>query len=72
LYDAAVNSHEGSPGCDDLSEVVAALDYVLENGSQLPKSYLFWKAIKQPGHKLHTHHQGDIYVGNTAFGTSNN
>ena len=59
----------GSPPCKDLTDVVAAMDYVLTNGSQLSSLYLYWKAINQGGGVIHRFHSGDIYVANTAFGT---
>jgi RHS repeat-associated protein len=69
-YNAAINSPQGSSPCNDLTEVVYALDEILRAGSLLPSNYQYWKAILQPG-GLHKYHPGDIYVGNTAFGTVN-
>jgi hypothetical protein len=70
-YYAALNSPVGSSLCDDLTYAVDAMDFVLTNGSQLGPTYLFWKAIWQGGSTMHTYRPGDIYVANTAFGTSN-
>ncbi len=70
-YNAALQSAGGTPLCDDLTDVVTAMNYVLGNGSQLGSRYLYWKAINQGKGRLHKHHPGDIYVANTAFGTVN-
>jgi hypothetical protein len=40
-------------------------------GSLLPKNYLFWKAIDQGKYGFHHYQPGDIYAGNTAFGSIN-
>lgn len=70
-YNAAVSSTLGSSLCNDLMNVVAAMDLVLATGSKLPSNYLFWKAINQGSTGFHKYKPGDIYVANTAFGTSN-
>jgi hypothetical protein len=46
-YNAAVNSLDRSAPCNDLTDVVNAMNYVLQNGSQLASSYIYWKAINQ-------------------------
>jgi hypothetical protein len=70
-YNAALTSPIGSSLCNDLTDDVDALAFVLSNGSQLPGSYLYWKAINQGKIGFHKHRPGDIYVANTAFGTVN-
>jgi hypothetical protein len=62
---------QGSSPCNDLTGVVGAMDAVFQAGSLLPSNYQYWKAILQPGGVLHTYQPGDLYVGNTAFGTIN-
>ena len=68
-FNAAVTSSEGSVLCNDLTDVVNAMENVLTNGSQLGASYLYWKAIDQGKIGFHKYRPGDIYVANTAFGT---
>jgi hypothetical protein len=70
-YNSAINSPVGSSLCNDLTDVVDALFFVLANGSQLPSGYLFWKAIDQGASGFHKFRPGDIYVANTAFGPVN-
>jgi hypothetical protein len=70
-YNAALTSSIGSSLCNDLMDDVDALAFVLSNGSQLPASYLHWKAINQGKIGFHKYRPGDIYVANTAFGTVN-
>jgi hypothetical protein len=70
-YNAALYSPVGSSLCNDLTDDVDALEFVLANGSQLGSSYLFWKAINQGSIGFHKYRPGDVYVANTAFSTVN-
>jgi len=70
-YNIALNSLDGSAPCDDLTDIVNAMNYVLQNGSQLASSCIYWKAINQGNGVMHVFQPGDINVGNTAFGTGN-
>ena len=71
VYDTAIASLQSSPQCNDLTDAVWSMDYVIANGSQLPANYLFWKGVLQPGRRTHVAHAGDIYVARTVFGTQN-
>lgn len=70
-FSAAVDSSSGPSPCNDLTDVVAAVNFVLANGSQLASNYLYWKGIVQPGRHVHPARPGDIYVPGTVFETSN-
>jgi hypothetical protein len=70
-YFAAISSQKGSDLCNDLTDVVGAMNTVLTSGSQLPSNYLFWKAVDQGILGFHRFRQGDRYVANTAFGIVN-
>ena len=71
FYNSAIASNQGSPQCNDLTDVVFAMNYVGAYGSQLPGKYLFWKAQAQMGRKIHVPRPGDIYVGRTVFESQN-
>jgi hypothetical protein len=70
-YNAAINSQQGSSPCNDLMEVVNAMNAISQSGSLLPSNYLYWKAIDQGPYGFHYNQPGDIYVANTAFATIN-
>ena len=70
-FNGAVSSTSGSSPCDDLTDVIKAMNFVLAKGSQLASNYLYWKGIVQPGRHLHPARAGDIYVAGTVFETSN-
>jgi hypothetical protein len=70
-YLGALGSSSVSSLCNDLTDVVEAMNYVLRDGSQLSAAYLYWKAIDQGNGIMHIYHPGDIYVANTVFGTVN-
>ena len=70
-YSSAVRSTPSSALCDNLTNVVRAMTSVLNTGSLLARSYLFWKAIDQGRGVLHVFKPGDLYVAGTAFGTVN-
>ena len=70
-FTLALESSPGSFMCNDLTDVVNAMNYVAANGSQLSPAYIYWKAINQGGGVTHQYQPGDIYVANTAFGIVN-
>jgi hypothetical protein len=70
-YNQAINSVEGSSPCNNLTQVVGAMNTISQTGSLLPSNYLYWKAIDQGPFGFHKYQPGDVYVGNTAFGIIN-
>ena len=57
--------------CKDFRTALGAMNTVLSTGSVLQSGYLYWKAVDQGRIGFHKYNAGDIYVGNTAFGTVN-